>query len=179
MYEAIVFMNRKFPTDFDNMVVGELVVEYVDAGQSLARLVGRPHRPTGAGLENPFKLQNPFKKQFPTITGHAAIVMRTSKKLNTGGEVRLRLIHGAELMHLMGYHWSCRDPHCLPPQESTMVSMAGNAFSAFAAGPFAMLAIAAAASMSPKPCFVGTYDLCSDKDSSDSCGSSSTYRLPC
>ena len=85
--------------------------------------------------------------------------------MQPGGQVaiRLRLIRGIELMSLVGFDYEWYDAGSEMPSERTMVSMAGNAFSAFACGPFAMLGIAAAGRYDvEKPVVVEDCDEASD-----------------
>ena len=49
---------------------------------------------------------SPWVMQFSTITGHAGIVVRRSKHVCAGREVSIRLIFGAELMNLIGFHFN-------------------------------------------------------------------------
>ena len=67
----------------------------------------------------------------PTLTGSMKPVVRIRSALGT---ILVRLLHGREAMAMAG--WSRHDYSCEPSaSHATMLSLAGNAFSAYSVGP--------------------------------------------
>lgn len=88
-------------------------------------------RPTLAYILKSSRTDPWFKDEVQTIIGSSRLVMRRRDAANVP---RVRLLHGVELLAFMGWgrvDWACRTA-C---SHSTLVSLAGNAYSAFAVGP--------------------------------------------
>ena len=110
---------------------GEVAYEFVDAGQSLGKLLGC----LPSQQKKPEDWHYPWTRLVPTITGNAHIVMRRFRISEGGAEVfEVRLLEGFELMNIIGFDTCFYVPgQCL--KKIPLSSLAGNAFSAFACGP--------------------------------------------
>ena len=142
MIEMIYFLDVVFAFGTDAEVFalqqqGTRTFEFIDANQSLARLV--QCLPT-----QDKKLTNPWSRRFPTMTGQSAMAMRSMDKLMDQAVVRIRLLEGIECMALAGWDHPLYNLELNIPPGPVLTRLAGNAFSAFACGPFAMMGIAAA-----------------------------------
>ena len=120
-------------------------LEYLDANHGLIRHIRC--WPSESALEGTAQEQpkNPWlESRCPTLTGLSVIMERRSS-LDLDGDVvvKIRALHAIENMNLIGYHQSmCTDgkPRC---DIDILRSFAGLAFSAFAAGRVALVAVAA------------------------------------
>ena len=140
--ELAHFLNRVFPPDdrLKDLTQGQKLYEFFDCSQSMSRLLGGKPRSSDA-------LRNPWGTQLPTLISGAKIIMREAIAGTT--HVSVRALEGFELMQCIG--WDCseyrrvssNDAHEADVLEGGLLtSFAGNAFSAFACGPFSMVALA-------------------------------------
>ena len=117
-YEVAYFAHMKFP--YERAEDGSPdPVEWLDVNESLTRLIGP-------------KMQNPWRRQLGTMTCMAKFIFRYFQE----GRVHVRQLAGIEAMHIIGF-----DTSMMPgasdymPGDASLMKMAGNAFSGFAAGP--------------------------------------------
>lgn len=117
------------------------VWEFFDANRSMERVFRwQPQQ------EFDDRLVNPWKSHVPTLVGHSTMACRVK---TPDGTVKIKKLHGLEAMRLIGWdlcHWKdggspFASGKILP---DLLLSMAGNAWSAFAFVPLAMSAFGAA-----------------------------------
>lgn len=140
-FEALVYVNAAWPYELDED--GGCPPEFVDVNFSLARLA-----PDGLQSRSPWR-----RDQLGTMTGSGQYIVRTAKNFRKGpvavgdgdggdvmsclggpsSDVTMRQLEGAELMQLAGYDAALFTSNW--PDHSLGVSLAGNAFSAFAVLP--------------------------------------------
>lgn len=188
--ELMYFLDQHWPVDEREVLPSEMYADFVDVGQSISRLLkAKPDQHTG--------WHNPWARQMPTITAHAFLVVRTAKREGASEPitVQLRAIEGYELMAVSGWDPSFYSSAELPGSWA-LTSLAGNAFSAFAAGPVALLGIASspfctlgsAVARSDAACAVDRQQAAeeaevvslasSDESSRDSCTAGGSFQKP-
>lgn len=120
-YECVCFASMRFPYTPAGRLL--LHAEYLDVNESLGRAVG----PDGT--------TNPWKHTMPTMVCHGLYILRRGLPTPEGAadyKVDVRQLDGAELLGMLGF----AAEHMVggyPPHE-VATSLAGNAFSGFAAG---------------------------------------------
>ena len=117
------------------------VPEFCDINNSFSRLLGVGGSKSEFNVDQLDPASYPWKQQVPTMTSLSAILMRWSPE-GVASHV-LRLLTGKEMMALAGWSktmWSASMQHEV--EDSVYVSLAGNAFSAFAAAPMVILGLA-------------------------------------
>ena len=117
------------------------VWEFFDANRSMERVFRwQPQQ------EFDDRLANPWRSHVPTLVGHSSMACRLK---TASGLVKIKKLHGLEAMRLIGWdlcHWKdgaspFASGKILP---DLLLSMAGNAWSAFAFVPLAISAFGAA-----------------------------------
>ena len=135
--EVSVYVNAMHPPPA--MLVAP---QFCDINPSLSRIVG-PHK---AAVDQ----RIPWSDVVPTLTTSSAILARYGCDKQTGSDghetcklnCKLRLLHGAELMRLMGWDGDIR-VETEAEEHRELTAMAGDAFSAFSIGPVFLLTLAA------------------------------------
>ena len=113
----------------------EVGVQFVDLNKSLERLIGFP--PAS-------EIRDPWRRALPTITSNSKMILRDAKQ---DGGISIRCVHPVELMRVVGWdlsHWHTEFEamdHGL--RGETLISLAGNAFSAFALAPLLVASLSA------------------------------------
>ncbi len=103
--------------------------EFIELNHSLGKLVNYNSESTFADLKNPWR-------EFPnTITGNSKVAVRI---LMPGGTSEFRPLESFEVLSLIGWSFAWFNPDGVMPQHALCVSLAGNAFSAFACLPAAL-----------------------------------------
>jgi hypothetical protein len=134
-YEVSVYCNTKWPfqlpaDDADGAV--ESGIQFLDVNQDLIRLVG---------VEG---LSCPWKAVMPTLTGSGQYIFRRAvpEREDNGSfkyYLEIRQLDGMELLQMIGFSLEYIEGSF--PSHEVATSMAGNAYSGFAVGPMAILAI--------------------------------------
>jgi len=137
--ELMFFLDRVFPAPQDKVEQNGVIREFCDVGQGMKRLLR-------CLPDQDKEWANPWQERMPTITGHALMAMRTT---SVGGSIEVRVVEGFELMAVAGWDMSFYQQQACVPHGAVLTSLAGNAFSAFAAGPMAMLGVCAAGHLLP------------------------------
>lgn len=106
--------------------------EFIDMNKTLERLINYPPASDGA-------LQNPWKRTLPSITSQSKMVMRVFEE--AGQLKEIRCVHAVELLRIVGWdlcHWE-EDSELQAASagitSDDLISLAGNAISAFAFAP--------------------------------------------
>ena len=103
--------------------------EFIELNHSLGKLVNYSADSTFADLKNPWR-------QFPnTITSGSKVAVRI---LRPGGSSEMRPLESCEVLALIGWSFNFFMPGRDVPHHALAVSLAGNAFSAYACLPAAL-----------------------------------------
>ena len=132
--EVAIFLDCCYPRD--PTIEGP---EFIDANHSLGRIMGRSAHDC---TKEDFK-KSVWTSQVPTITSMSSILMRWIPP-DAKPDVMLRLLTGVELMSVIGWSqvmWAPNTSAEMLADNSTLTSLAGNAFSGYSIGPMLLLGI--------------------------------------
>ena len=136
MCQLVVFLDFLYPVPNEEVNSSGKRYDFADIGQSVTRLIK-------CKATDSKEWHNPWSIVMPTLTGHSVLAMREAFLDASGGlQVKVRALTGYECMSLVGWHSTFYKDRPLP-RQSVLSSLAGNAFSAFACGVFALLGPAA------------------------------------
>ena len=134
--ELVHLVNVQFPfSRQDSDEAGGIGFEFLDAHPPLSRLL----RCTPSNMKQPDEWHNPWTRHVPSIVGSAQIVVRRVRFTDKAYKLfEVRLLEGFEMMNFVGFDVSfyARGQGL---KGIPLGSLAGNAFSGFACGPFALL----------------------------------------
>jgi hypothetical protein len=120
-------------------------VEFIDSNHSLPRHLQYKLGDGEASFLAQVALKHPWRPVCPTITSLSKIVIRVTSQLPCDGPHAhadiVRPLEAWEVMSLIGWAPAFWRPYCVRPASDTMVSLAGNAFSAFAIGPIMLVGL--------------------------------------
>ena len=126
--EVLYFAHHVWP--LEPCPDGTNEVEFLDVNNSLARLLGTKFV-RGSGMQADLASLSPWKSMAMTITSHSIVCLRAQ----VGSQVVLRKAAAYEVMALAGWDWTWWQANQELESEALGISLAGNAFSAFAVGP--------------------------------------------